>query len=109
MWFLVRVISVCENHSGYAFKGTVFDTMGLVNATDAASHDFHHTYNCGNFGKPLYDWIFGTMDGYLALGGEKAYLARASEARAALACRDSPLPPTDRAGPARPGEATPAA
>ena len=39
--------------------------------------DFHHTRNSGNFGSPMHDWLFGTMDLYLSIGGEEGYCAMA--------------------------------
>ena len=111
VWFFIRVIGVAEGHSGYCFKNTIFDRIGLANASAAASHDFHHTRNrcempqscspyrkrpsyaprfselmrhlrSGNFGHPMYDWLFGTMDVYLAAGGEAAYIEMGCKANA---------------------------
>ena len=124
VWFFIRVIGVAEGHSGYCFKNTIFDRIGLANASAAANHDFHHTRNrwsavpqklrstplrrkchlaplcssrcvtpahsplaprlrSGNFGHPMYDWLFGTMDVYLAAGGEAGYIEMGRKANAA--------------------------
>lgn len=82
VWFHMRLLTVAENHSGYCFRGTWPDSLGLANARSSAHHDFHHTHNNGNFGSPLLDWIFGTCDAYLAIGGEAGYVAMAQRQRA---------------------------
>jgi sterol desaturase/sphingolipid hydroxylase (fatty acid hydroxylase superfamily) len=81
MWFFLRVNGVAEGHSGYCFRGTALDLIGLAGASSAAHHDFHHTSNSGNFGSPLNDWLFGTMDAYLAIGGEEGYMTMAAAQR----------------------------
>ena len=83
VWFFIRVLGVTEGHSGYCFKGTLWDKLGLANADASASHDFHHTHNRGNFGNVFYDWLFGTMDAYVAIDGERGYLRMADAQRAA--------------------------
>ena len=77
IWFFFRVLAVAEGHSGYCFRGTYADLLGLANASSSAHHDFHHTRNSGNFGSPMHDWLFGTMDLYLSIGGEEGYCAMA--------------------------------
>ena len=60
-WFFIRVLAVAEGHSGYCFHGTLLDKIGLLNASASANHDFHHTFNSGNFGSCTLDYLFGTV------------------------------------------------
>ena len=80
-WFFCKLTETYESHSGYCFAGSWPHWFGLTNSTPAAHHDFHHTANSGNFGTPLHDWLFGTMDPWLANGGEDGYLALAAKQR----------------------------
>jgi len=82
VWLSYRLCQTYEAHSGYCFYGSWLHSIGLTNSESAAFHDFHHTGNRGNFGfgPPAYlDHCFGTMDGWLALGGIKGYLAAQRE------------------------------
>ena len=77
-WFFIRLWAVAEHHSGYCFRapsGMVrwLGLIGLLEPEQAANHDYHHTHNCGNFGHPCYDFLFGTMDAYVVAGREKGY------------------------------------
>ena len=83
VWFFIRVIGVAEGHSGYCFRHTWLNWIGIFNASSTANHDFHHTHNSGNFGSPWLDWLFGTMDKYMSIGGEAGYveMARRTEVR----------------------------
>ena len=38
-------------------------------------HDFHHTRNVGNYGSAFVDGLFGTMDAWVAAGGEEGLWA----------------------------------
>lgn len=76
-WLGIRLQQTYEVHSGYCFKGTFLDAVGLTHASGAAHHDYHHVYNEGNFGTGEYmDWIFGTMDGYAANGYLEGYIGK---------------------------------
>jgi sterol desaturase/sphingolipid hydroxylase (fatty acid hydroxylase superfamily) len=59
-------------HSGYAID-LPYDFAGFGFPDGAVFHDFHHSFNRGNFASPLMDWMFGTMDAFLALGGADGY------------------------------------
>lgn len=74
-WLLVRLQQTYEVHSGYAFVGTWPHKLGLTNGSGAVWHDFHHTTNRGNFGTGYLDYLFGTMDAFVAVGGEAGYIA----------------------------------
>ena len=65
-----------ETHSGYCFKGTILDKIGLAHADGAAHHDYHHAVNTGNFGTEWMDWLFGTEDGFVAGGMHDGYVAK---------------------------------
>jgi sterol desaturase/sphingolipid hydroxylase (fatty acid hydroxylase superfamily) len=82
IWFFCRLIQVYEAHSGYYF-GSVDVARGYkLNVSlflggyphGAALHDFHHTRNIGGFGWDFLDYIFGTMDVWVAEGGLDGYL-----------------------------------
>lgn len=75
-WIAIRLLKTYEAHSGYCFRGSWFDRVGLSNPEAAAWHDYHHTGNRGNFGAAYLDWLFGTMDAFAALGGVDGYLER---------------------------------
>jgi sterol desaturase/sphingolipid hydroxylase (fatty acid hydroxylase superfamily) len=81
VWFFCRLMETYEAHSGYCFKDTVLDTVGILNAHSSANHDFHHTNNTGNYGWEIFDWAFGTMDAYVRVGCIDGYLAKAAAAR----------------------------
>lgn len=72
----LRLQQTYEAHSGYCFRNTIVDAVGLAHASDAAHHDYHHTVNTGNFGGEYMDWLFGTMDGYVGGGGMEGYVSR---------------------------------
>jgi len=76
VWVFLRAQETYEAHSGYCFKNTIFDYLGLAHADDATHHDFHHSVNQGNFGIIYMDWLFGTMDGYCAAGYQEGYIAK---------------------------------
>jgi sterol desaturase/sphingolipid hydroxylase (fatty acid hydroxylase superfamily) len=71
---VVKLQSTYEKHSGYCFHGSWLQKIGLTNSGGAAFHDFHHTKNRGNFGALYIDYLFGTMDGWLVLGGLEGYI-----------------------------------
>jgi sterol desaturase/sphingolipid hydroxylase (fatty acid hydroxylase superfamily) len=75
MWVGARLQQTYEGHSGYCFAGSALHTIGLTNAETAAYHDYHHTGNRGNFGAMWLDWLFGTMDAWVKLGGLDGYVA----------------------------------
>jgi len=76
MWFFCRIVKFNETHSGYCFKGTWLYSYGLTFADQAAFHDHHHTVNRGNFGSPLTDWLFGTMDSWIEGGRVDGYIKK---------------------------------
>lgn len=80
-WVMIRLQQTYETHSGFSFRGSWLYTIGLTNGDAALWHDFHHTQNTGNFGAVYLDWIFGTMDSYLAIGGHDAYNAKQNDQR----------------------------
>ena len=69
-WLAARLEETYEGHSGYSFAGTIPHKLGLTNADAAAWHDFHHTGNRGNFGAAYLDYLFGTMDAWVAMKKE---------------------------------------
>lgn len=64
-WLAVRLLETLEAHSGYDFRGTLLKQIGVLQGT-AAQHDAHHTNNMGSFGQYYLDYLFGTMDLYVA-------------------------------------------
>lgn len=82
VWFFCRLMETYEAHSGYCFKDTFLDAVGIFNAHSSANHDFHHTNNTGNYGWEIFDYSFGTMDAYVRVGCIDGYLAKAAAARA---------------------------
>ena len=91
VWLAVRLQQTYEAHSGFCFYGTVlYKWFGLTNADACAYHDFHHSGNCGNFGAEWLDWICGTMDAWVDLGGTTGYieLCRKNATRAADAVEE---------------------
>jgi len=78
IWLVLRLTQTYEVHSGYHFGETWAGKLGLT-ANGASFHDHHHTENLGNFGAEHMDWLFGTMDHYLTMGGEEGYLKRREE------------------------------
>eukprot|EP01064_Diplonema_japonicum_P027549 TRINITY_DN3_c0_g3_i2.p1 TRINITY_DN3_c0_g3~~TRINITY_DN3_c0_g3_i2.p1 ORF type:complete len:343 (+),score=90.12 TRINITY_DN3_c0_g3_i2:85-1029(+) len=75
-WVWERLQQTYQTHSGYAFVGTLPHKLGITHTSGAAFHDFHHSVNSGNYSEPWTDYVFGTMDPWLAQGGEEGYLAR---------------------------------
>jgi sterol desaturase/sphingolipid hydroxylase (fatty acid hydroxylase superfamily) len=76
VWFLIRLQQTYFAHSGYCFKDTWLDFIGLGHAKAAIFHDHHHTSNVGNFGSFYMDYIFGTMDHFNAMGLYAGYLQK---------------------------------
>jgi sterol desaturase/sphingolipid hydroxylase (fatty acid hydroxylase superfamily) len=75
IWIGMRLRQTYEAHSGYCFVGTfVNDYLWLITAESAAFHDHHHTSNQGNFGCNYTDYLFGTMDHWVSVGGEEGYI-----------------------------------
>jgi len=74
LWICLRLFSTYETHSGYCFEGTFLDTIGILHGAGTSHHDHHHTVNQGNFGSSRLDYIFGTMDHYMQMGGTKGYI-----------------------------------
>lgn len=66
VWLMWRLENTYEGHSGYCFSGSWLDSIGLLNAPEAAYHDFHHTKNKGNYGSGefLWDYFCGTSHGW---------------------------------------------
>lgn len=75
----IRLQQTFEAHSGYDFRGTIFDTLGLCHPAATVHHDYHHTVNSGNFGVEWMDWICGTQDCYMAAGGYEGYISKREE------------------------------
>jgi sterol desaturase/sphingolipid hydroxylase (fatty acid hydroxylase superfamily) len=75
IWLVWRLEQTYEGHSGYAFVNTIWHKIGLTNASTCAYHDHHHMKNSGNFGAEYLDWMFGTMDAWVHIGGEDGYVA----------------------------------
>ena len=75
VWIAIRLQETYECHSGYCFflKNRWLDML-LGKSYQCVFHDFHHTYNQGNFGAFWLDWLFGTMDHYQSIGGYDGYL-----------------------------------
>lgn len=76
VWLASRLQQTYEGHSGYCFKGSLLQQIGLTNSSAAAYHDHHHTGNRGNFGSEYLDYFCGTMDAWVQDGGEDGYLAK---------------------------------
>jgi sterol desaturase/sphingolipid hydroxylase (fatty acid hydroxylase superfamily) len=76
VWLYLRLQQTYENHSGYSFYNTIFETLKLSHGSWASHHDYHHSHNTGNFGSELCDWVCGTMDGYVKDGMTEGYLKR---------------------------------
>jgi sterol desaturase/sphingolipid hydroxylase (fatty acid hydroxylase superfamily) len=74
IWLCLRLQQTYEAHSGYCFEGHWTDYVGLSHPESAAFHDHHHTSNQGNFGSLYTDYIFGTMDHWMSLGGQEGYV-----------------------------------
>ena len=62
IWITMRLEQTYMAHSGYAFKNTLLDCVGLAHTDSAIFHDHHHTTNRGNFGgNMMWDylwWVF---------------------------------------------------
>lgn len=97
VWVFLRLQQTYEVHSGYAFTGSLAN-LGVSHAAAACYHDYHHTANRGNFGSPYMDWLFGTMDPWLAAGGMEGYLARGGTATEPTASVAVPRAPARRQG-----------
>lgn len=74
VWLAMRLQQTFLAHSGFCFKDTWLDFFGLAHADGAIFHDHHHTSNCGNFGSYYMDYLFGTMDNFVAGGSFQGYL-----------------------------------
>eukprot|EP00051_Salpingoeca_urceolata_P006017 m.79964 g.79964 ORF g.79964 m.79964 type:complete len:320 (+) comp14646_c0_seq2:350-1309(+) len=72
VWLFVRLYNTYVNHSGFYFRGTWLDKIGLGFAEPSMHHDFHHSHNQGNYGTEIWDWIGGTMQPYEKFRKEKA-------------------------------------
>ena len=78
VWLVLRLTQTYEVHSGFDFTDTLLGRLGLT-ANETAHHDHHHAVNLGNFGAEHTDWLFGTMDHYVAGGERKGYIAKRAE------------------------------
>ena len=79
IWTLVRVQQTCFAHSGYVFDNHILDTLGIAHSEEVIFHDHHHASNQGNFGCFFMDYIFGTMDHFVAKGSFEGYKARSDD------------------------------
>ncbi|KNC82370.1 hypothetical protein SARC_05341 [Sphaeroforma arctica JP610] len=70
VWIAWRMLETYEAHSGYCFSQSRLGQLGLLNGGHAAFHDYHHTINTGNYGGPLFDGLFKSMDQWVKNGGE---------------------------------------
>jgi sterol desaturase/sphingolipid hydroxylase (fatty acid hydroxylase superfamily) len=84
VWLYMRLQQTYEAHSGYAFFGTWYETLGLGHGSSTMHHDYHHTVNTGNFDPEWMDWICGTQDGYVAAGYMDGYLAKKKDQMARM-------------------------
>lgn len=67
-WLIFMLGETVESHSGYYFGDTYLAKIGLTNSEISAQHWWHHRANAGNFGNWHVDWLFGTMDSFVAAG-----------------------------------------
>jgi sterol desaturase/sphingolipid hydroxylase (fatty acid hydroxylase superfamily) len=74
VWLSIRLLEVNEGHCGLCFYGTFLHLFSLTHADLSAFHNFHHGTLCGNFGVPWTDYVFGTMDAWVELGGSDKYI-----------------------------------
>lgn len=81
VWLAARLQQTYEGHSGYCFYGTFLHRIGFTNANGAAYHDYHHSGNRGNFGALWLDYLGGTMDAWIELGGTEGYIRSCNELR----------------------------
>jgi len=81
-WLVLRLTQTYEVHSGYEFSDTLIGRLGLT-ANETSHHDHHHSVNLGNFGAEHTDWLFGTMDHFLAGGERQGYVQKRAEYTAA--------------------------
>ncbi len=72
----MRLQQTYTAHSGYYFKDTLFDAIGLAHCHSTVFHDHHHTSNQGNFGSEIMDWLCGTMDHFVQGGEYDGYANR---------------------------------
>lgn len=79
IWLMMRLHQTYETHSGFCFKDTIWEKLGITHGSWAAHHDYHHSKNCGNFGSFTCDWLCGTMDSYIVSGGVDAYVKPAQD------------------------------
>mmetsp|Transcript_7901 Transcript_7901/g.20654 ORF Transcript_7901/g.20654 Transcript_7901/m.20654 type:complete len:339 (-) Transcript_7901:188-1204(-) len=79
VWFFCRLTETYEAHSGYCMANSIFGRLGLSQSQQAIFHDHHHTVNLGSFGWEVLDYLFGTMDHWVAGGGAAGYLGHPSE------------------------------
>lgn len=75
VWLMFRLEETYEAHSNFYFGNTWLAKIGLTHSENAAFHSHHHSRNAGNFGMWHMDYAFGTMDVYVAGGGEEGYIA----------------------------------
>jgi len=82
IWLALRLQQTYFAHSGYCFRGTIIDFIGLGHSVGAAFHDHHHATNQGNYGSFFTDWCGNSMDAWLASGGLEGYLAKKKKIKA---------------------------
>lgn len=60
LWVLMRLGETIDGHSGYEFSWSPYRLMPL--STSASYHEFHHSYNVGNYSSffSIWDTVFGT-------------------------------------------------
>ena len=64
IWFTYRVFETCDGHCGYEWSWG--SNSFLPFKLDSDYHNFHHAYNCGNYGSMFVFWdnLMGTNQEY---------------------------------------------
>jgi len=60
LWGMLRLGETLDGHSGYEFSWSPYRLLPF--STSASYHEFHHSYNVGNYSSffSLWDTVFGT-------------------------------------------------
>jgi sterol desaturase/sphingolipid hydroxylase (fatty acid hydroxylase superfamily) len=80
IWLGERLRETYEGHSGFCFKGSWLDKLGLSHWEGTCYHDHHHTVNIGNYAAAYIDHLFGTDANWVANGGLEGYLEKRAKA-----------------------------
>ena len=59
-WTVIRIVEGIEDHSGYDLPFSIMKAVPFVSG--ALDHQYHHSFNSGNYASLLqiWDFIFGT-------------------------------------------------